>query len=192
VPKKVVIIGGGNVAMDIARSLARFQRTEYGSIDVTLTALEARDDMLADESEIREAEEEGVMIIPSRGPRQCMIQQDRLTGLETVHCVSIFDEDGRFHPKYDESDVFVHDADMVVEAIGQAADTAYLGADTTEALDWQRGRLQVDEDGRTTAHWLWAAGDMVEGPDVVHAVAGGHRVANSIHEYLMNRVKASA
>jgi glutamate synthase (NADPH/NADH) small chain len=192
VPKKVVIIGGGNVAMDIARSLARFQRTEYGSIDVTLTALEARDDMLADESEIREAEEEGVMIIPSRGPRQCMIQQDRLTGLETVHCVSIFDEDGRFHPKYDESDVFVHDADMVVEAIGQAADTAYLGADTTEALDWQRGRLQVDEDGRTTADWLWAAGDMVEGPDVVHAVAGGHRVANSIHEYLMNRVKASA
>jgi glutamate synthase (NADPH/NADH) small chain len=192
VPKKVVVIGGGNVAMDAARSLARYQKNKYGKVDVFVTALEARDQMLADESEIRESEEEGIMIIPSRGPRQCIIEKDELTGLETVFCTSIFDEEGRFHPKFDESDVYIHEADLVVEAIGQAADVSYLGEEITESLEWQRGRLQVDADGQTAEQWLWAAGDMVEGPDVIHAVAGGHRAAESIHESLMGNVRKSA
>jgi len=192
VPKKAVIIGGGNVAMDIARSLARYQKDKYGTVDVTLTALEERDQMLADESEIREAEEEGVLIRPSRGPRQCVIEENELTGLETVCCTSVFDAEGRFHPSFDESDVCVHEAELVVEAIGQAADVGYLGDDVIESLEWQRGRLQVDDYGRTAEQWLWAAGDMVEGPDVVHAVAGGHRVAASIHEYLMGKMRKSA
>jgi glutamate synthase (NADPH/NADH) small chain len=192
IPKKAVIIGGGNVAMDIARSLARFQKDTYGNVDVTLTALEAREQMLADESEIREAEEEGIIIIPSRGPRQCIIEDDELTGLETVFCTSIFDEEGRFHPRFDESDVIVHDADLVVEAIGQAADVSYLGEEVIESLEWQRGRLQINDHCQTAEDWLWAAGDMVEGPDVVHAVAGGHRAAASIHDFLMGKVRKSA
>jgi len=191
VPKSAVVIGGGNVAMDIARSIARYQKNEYGKVDVTVTALEPREKMLADESEIRESEEEGIMIIPSRGPRQCMIEEDALTGLETVFCTSIFDEEGRFHPKFDESDVYVHNADLVVEAIGQAADVSYLGDEITESLEWQRGRLQVDDVGKTAAQWLWAAGDMVKGPDVIHAVAGGHKAAESIHEALMSSVEKS-
>jgi glutamate synthase (NADPH/NADH) small chain len=192
VPKKAVIIGGGNVAMDIARSLARYQIDVHGEVDIVVTALESRETMLADESEIREAEEEGVCIIPSRGPRQCVIEEDNLTGLETVFCSSIFDEEGRFHPKFDESDVVVHDADIVVEAIGQTADVSYLGDDIIESLEWQRGRLQVDENGQTAEQWLWAAGDMVEGPDVVHAIAAGHRVAASIHDNLMGNIRKSA
>ncbi len=187
IPRKAVVIGGGNVAMDIARSLARFQKAEYGKIDVTVTALEALEQMLADEDEIRESREEGIIILPSRGPRRCIIEEDRLTGLETVFCTSVFDDEGRFHPSFDESDVLIHDADLVVEAIGQAADISYLGEQVTEALEWQRGRLQVDRQGHTAEAWLWAAGDLVEGPDVVHAVAAGHRVAADIDEYLQKR-----
>ena len=192
VPKKAVVIGGGNVAMDIARSLARLQKTKYGEIQVTVTALEALEQMMADPEEIRESKEEGIVIMPSRGPRQCIIKGKKLTGLETVRCTSVFDDTGRFHPNFDESDVIVHDADLVVEAIGQAADVSYLGEEVTDALEWQRGRLQVDANGHTAQPWLWAAGDMVEGPDVVHAIAAGHRVANSIHQSLMAQTRQNA
>ena len=192
VPKQAVIIGGGNVAMDIARSLARYQKNKFGKVDITVTALEPGDAMLADDSEIREAKEEGIVIIPSRGPKQCLIKNDKLVGLETVRCTSIFDEDGRFHPTYDETDVQVHKADLVVEAIGQSSDVSYLGDEVTEALEWHRGRLQVDKDGQTAEPWLWAAGDMVEGPDVIHAIAGGHRAASSIHDALMSSMRKSA
>ena len=180
VPETAVVIGGGNVAMDIARSLARLQRQRYGAVGITLVALEAEDMMLADREEIDEAREEGVIIRPSRGPRQCVIEREEITGLETVHCVSIFDEQGRFAPQYDDSDIEIHGAGLVVEAIGQAADLACLGEPLTEALEWNRNRIKIDADGRTSEPWLWAAGDAVEGPDVIHAVAAGHRVAASM------------
>jgi glutamate synthase (NADPH/NADH) small chain len=73
----------------------------------------------------------------------------------------------------------------VIEAIGQFADTALLGETLTEALEWNRGRIKIDADGRTSETWLWSAGDCVAGPDVVHAVADGHRVAASIHAALL-------
>ena len=184
VPKQAVIIGGGNVAMDIARSLGRLQVKKYGKLDVTLTALEAEDQMLADADEIREAREEGIAIYPGRGPKACVVKGKSLKGLETVRCVSIFDESGRFHPHYDESDPMFHPADMVVEAIGQAPDLDFLGPELTERLEWSRGRPTVDPEGRTALPWLWAAGDVVEGPDVIHAIAGGHRIAAGIDRAL--------
>lgn len=184
-PKSAVIIGGGNVAFDIARTLTRLQRQQLGEVDVTLVALEERDHMLADEEEVVEGAEEGINVITGRGPKQMVIENDAMKGLETVKCLSIFDEDGRFHPKYELTDVIFHPAEMVVEAIGQGADTTYLGDGVTEALEWNnRGRIVIDENGRTSLDWLWAAGDMVEGPDVIHAVAAGHRVANSINDFL--------
>jgi glutamate synthase (NADPH/NADH) small chain len=181
VPEKAVVIGGGNVAMDIARSLARLQRQQHGAVGVTLVALEAERDMLADREEIDEAREEGVVIYPSRGPRRCVVERDAITGLETVTCVSVFDEQGRFHPQYNDTEVEIHDAGMVVEAIGQTADLSCLGEALTESLEWERRRIRVDRDGRTSEPWLWAAGDLVEGPDVIHAVAAGHRVAASMN-----------
>lgn len=185
VPRSVVVIGGGNVAFDIARSLTRLQRQKYQAVNVTLIALEPEDKMLADPVEVIEAEEENIVRYNSRGPKQCVIEGDTLKGLETVRCVSIFDEQGRFHPKYDENDVILHEAEMVIEAIGQAPQLDYLGETVTEALEWdRRGRPVIDGEGRTNLSWLWAAGDLVEGPDVIHAVAGGHRVAASIHAYL--------
>jgi glutamate synthase (NADPH/NADH) small chain len=185
VHKKIVVIGGGNVAFDIARSLARLQRNKFGRVNMVLTALEARDKMLADETEVIEAKEEGIQLFTSRGPRCCVVKDGTLVGLETIRCTSIFDEQGRFHPMYDENDVKFHGADMVVEAIGQAPQLEFLGDDLTERLEWdKRGRPVINTEGRTSETWVWAAGDVVEGPDVIHAIAAGHRVANSIHQYL--------
>jgi len=192
IPKRAVVIGGGNVAMDIARSLLRLQKARGDEVDIIVTTLEPREQMAADLDEIKEAEEEGVTILNGRGPRQCVVDNEGLSGLETVCCVSVFDEQGRFHPQYDDTDVCVYGADLVVEAIGQAPNNAFLGEELTERLEWDRGRLKVDEHGRTSESWLWAAGDAVEGPDVIHAVAGGHRVANSIHLQLSENTKVSA
>jgi glutamate synthase (NADPH/NADH) small chain len=184
VPRRAVVIGGGNVAMDIARSLARKQKTLHGEVHMTVTALEDFEHFLADRDEIREAREEGVELLESRGPKHCVIDdKGRLTGLATLGVESIFDADGRFAPRYDTSDEQFHDADMVIEAIGQMTDVSLFGDELTERLEWNRGRLQVDEHGRTSESWLWSAGDMVHGPDVVHAVADGHSVASSIEDY---------
>lgn len=183
-PREAVVIGGGNVAMDIARTLARLQVAKYGEVKVILTALEDRAHFLADPEEIKEAGEEGVVILDARGPQQVVIEDGRVTGLKTWRVKAIFDEQGRFAPSYDETDAQFHPGSMVVEAIGQMTDTSLLGNDLTEKLAWQRGRLQVDAGGRTSEPWLWSAGDMVRGPDVVTAVADGHKVAASIHTTL--------
>jgi glutamate synthase (NADPH/NADH) small chain len=184
VPRTAVVIGGGNVAMDIARTLARLQRQRYGQVGVTVTAMEDFDHFLADGDEVKEAREEGIRILDARGPREILSEGERVTGLKTWKVLSIFDEIGRFAPTYDESDELIHAGEMVVEAIGQAADIELLGPELKEALEWNRGRLKVDEAGRTSEPWLWAAGDMVRGPDVVTAVADGHRVAASIEQSL--------
>ena len=191
VPRSAVVVGGGNVAMDIARTLARLQRRDYGQVKVTVTALEDRAHFLADPDEIKEALEEGIVIHDAHGPQHVVMANDRVTGLKTWKVLSIFDEQGRFAPKYDDGQELIHEGEMVVEAIGQAADVALLGEDLKESLEWNRGRLKVDEAGRTSADWLWAAGDMVRGPDVVSAVADGHRVAASINEYLALQEKAA-
>lgn len=184
VPESAVVIGGGNVAMDIARSFARLQTQQYGQVRVTVTALETMENFLADPDEIKESLEEGVKILDARGPKNVVIEDDKVIGLRTWKVLSIFDEDGRFAPSYDESDEQIHEGEMVVEAIGQMSDVSILGEALTEKLEWNRGRMQVDNDGRTSEAWLWAAGDMVRGPDVISAVADGHRVSNSIHQYL--------
>jgi glutamate synthase (NADPH/NADH) small chain len=184
VPKQAVVIGGGNVAMDIARSLARLQKQQYGQVGLTVTALEDQANFLADPVEVKECDEEGIEIFDARGPQECIVERGRLKGLRTWRVRSIFDEQGRFAPAYDERDEMIHAGEMVIEAIGQMSDVSLLGEKLTEELEWNRGRLQVDEDGRTSEEWLWAAGDCVNGPDVVHAVADGHRVAASIEQWL--------
>lgn len=185
VPSTVAVIGGGNVAMDIARSLARLQKKVYGKVGMTVAALEDFDHFLADPEELKEAREEGIRILDSRGPKEIVIsKKGKLKGLTTLGVVSIFDEDGRFAPRYDESDEQLHKAEMVIESIGQMSDVSLFDDELMEQLEWNRGRLQVNEEGHTSVEWLWSAGDMVNGPDVVHAVADGHRVAASIMKFL--------
>jgi glutamate synthase (NADPH) small chain len=158
---------------------------------VTLTALEDIDHFLADPEEIKEAGEEGIVILDARGPQQVVVDNGKVLGLKTLRVKAIFDAQGRFAPCYDDSDEQFHPGSMVVEAIGQMTDASLLGDALTEQLAWNRGRLQVDRGGRTSESWLWAAGDMVRGPDVVTAVADGHRVAASIHAALIPQETAA-
>jgi glutamate synthase (NADPH/NADH) small chain len=134
---------------------------------------------------VKESLEEGINILDSRGPQSCEVDgSGKVIGLKTWKVLSIFDEQHRFAPKFDESDEQIHEGEMIIEAIGQMSDISLLGEDLTEALEWNRGRIAVDGDGRTSESWLWSAGDCVNGPDVVHAVADGHRVAKSIEQWL--------
>lgn len=187
VPESAAIIGGGNVAMDIARSLARLQKEKFGTVNITVTAMESFEHFLADPEEVKEAQEEGVVILPSRGPQECMVNGKKLTGLKSWAVLSIFDEKGRFAPHFNENDEICHECEIIVEAIGQMTDVDLLGEELTEQLDWQRGRISVDDNCRTSVDWLWAAGDMVKGPDVVSAVADGHTVAKSISAFLAEK-----
>ena len=193
VPAHAVIIGGGNVAMDIARSLARLQTIQHGRVGITVTALQPEGHFPADPEEIKESLEEGIEILPARGPQSVVVENSQVTGLETARVVSLLDDQGRFAPAYDLEDTQIHPGEWVVEAIGQMGDAdAILGATFTEQLEWARGRLKLDAEGRTTLPWLWAAGDIVNGPDVVHAVADGHRVAASIDRHLNETAKAAS
>jgi glutamate synthase (NADPH) small chain len=182
--KEIVIIGGGNVAFDIARSLARLQRKHFGEVNVTLTCLEKEGEMLADDEEIEEGQEEGLTVLPGRSPQELILDPDgNVEGLKTVKCVSIFDENGRFNPTVDKSDELIIKGKMVVEAIGQRPDFGYLG-ELKDKLEIVRGKILTDEYGKTNIEWLFAGGDIVHGPDIIHGIADGNRAAKAIDEYL--------
>lgn len=186
VAEKIVVIGGGNVAMDITRSLARMQRQKYGKVQLIATSLETEDIMPADREEVVEAREEGAVVNPGWGPREIVIENGKIKGLKVVQCVSVFDEERRFNPKFDESNANFFEADMVVESIGQGANLSYIPADYLDQLDKDpRGRIQVDKlTFQTKLPWLFMGGDIIEGPDVIHGIANGHKAARGIDQYL--------
>jgi glutamate synthase (NADPH/NADH) small chain len=186
--KEIIIIGGGNVAFDIARTLSRLQRKKYGEVHILLTCLEDEGSMLADDEEIEEGREEGLSIKPGRAPRKLLFDDGGLvTGLDTVKCLSVFDGQNRFNPQVDEGDREHYSGDMVVEAIGQAPDYGYLDENIQSTLDIVNGKVITDENGGTDIPWLFAGGDIVHGPDVIHAIADGHRSAKAIDAYIMKR-----
>ena len=185
VEKKIVVIGGGNVAMDITRTLARLQNIKFGKVDVTATSLESEDIMPADREEIVEAREEKATIDPGWGPKEIEIKNGKLKGLHVRKCLSVFDDEGRFNPKYDENKTKFFEADMIVESIGQGMDLSYISDDLKEKLKFdQRGRIVVNENFQSDVKWLFVGGDIIEGPDVIHGIANGHIAAKAIDSYL--------
>ncbi|HYA62179.1 MAG TPA: FAD-dependent oxidoreductase, partial [Candidatus Sulfotelmatobacter sp.] len=215
VGKKVVVIGGGNVAIDVARSAMREQQkmaTEglpneltssemdvamkefmdvsraalrMGAREVQLVCLESRAEMPASEEEIEEGLLEGMKLYPSLGPKQFIGANGRLTGLEVIRCLSVFDENRRFNPKFAEGTEFVIPCDTVILAIGQSSDVSFLtpadGVETT-----RQGTLKIDPDTlMTTAPGIFAAGDIAFGPRlIINAVADGKKAAVEINKYL--------
>jgi len=186
VEKRVVVIGGGNVAMDITRSMARLQMEKYGEVNVIATSLEDEEHMPADREEVVEAREENCQIIPGYGPQEVMITDGKVTGLRVWKCLSIFDETGAFNPKFDESDERIFEGDMVIESIGQGMDLSYLSEDIKSKIEFgPRGRIVVNEDWQAKGlPWLFIGGDIIEGPDVIHGIANGHRGAQAIDKFL--------
>ena len=177
---KVVVIGGGNVAIDVARTALR-----VGAEDVQLFCLEPRDEMLAWEKEVKEAIDEGIVINPSWGPRQIIHKDGRVSGLEFVKCISVFDEEGRFNPIFDDEFTQAVETHNIIISIGQAPDMSFLTKDgQLERALW--GALVVDENTLSTnIPGIFAGGDFTTGPTyVIRAIASGRRAAIAIERYL--------
>lgn len=183
--EKIIVIGGGNVAMDITRSLARLQKVKYGKVGVIATSLESEDIMPADREEVVEAREENATIIPGWGPVNIETEGDKLKGLHVVKCTSVFDSEGRFNPSFDEEQKEFFEGEMLVESIGQGMDLAYLKGDVKEKLKLdQRGRIIVNNYFQSSIDWLFVGGDIIQGPDVIHGIANGHKAAIGIDKFL--------
>jgi len=220
VGKRVVVIGGGNVAIDVARSAMREQQAKLvadmanagvpneqtssemdvamkesmgvsraalrlGARDVQLVCLESRAEMPASEEEIENGLLEGMKLRPSLGPKKFLGKDGKLTGLEVIQCISVFDENKRFNPKFFPGTESVIPCDMVILAIQQASDLSFLkpadGIETT-----RQGTLKINPDTlMTTAPGIFAAGDIAFGPRlIINAVADGKKAALQIDKFL--------
>ncbi len=169
--KRVVVVGGGNVAMDVARTARRL-----GATDVTLVCLESPEEMPASEHEVEEAQLEGITVNCSWGPRE-VVGNVGVVGLKVARCLSVFDADKRFAPTFDEREIKQFAADTVIFATGQGADVGDIGVELTP-----RGGIKADPDTlHTSIEDVYAAGDVVSGPTkVIDAIAAGHRASASV------------
>jgi formate dehydrogenase (NADP+) beta subunit len=203
---RVVVIGGGNVAFDVARSAVRVGgkfRAEAqdfyeaadssrvalreGAKEVHLVCLESRAEMPADEIEIHEGEEEGVTVHDARGPAEIVGENGVVTGLATRKVKSVFDENGRFSPVFYDEPGEVIAADTIILSIGQSIDDMFV-KDVPD-LQISRGIVQIDpETKRTNIPDIFACGDVAEGARLfINAVASAQRAATSIDEYLRGK-----
>jgi NADPH-dependent glutamate synthase beta subunit-like oxidoreductase len=202
--ERVIVIGGGNVAFDVARTALRTKgsfRSESkdfyeaadaarlalrgGAKEVHLVCLESREEMPADEIEITEGVEEGVHLHTSRGPLKILGENGKATGLATRKVKSVFDANGRFNPTfYDEAGETIS-ADTIILAVGQSADFNFM-KDADEVKLAPQGIVQIDPlTKRTNVPDIFACGDVAEGAKLfINAVASGQRAAVSIDEYL--------
>ncbi|MGD0632491.1 MAG: FAD-dependent oxidoreductase, partial [Terracidiphilus sp.] len=210
VGKKIVVIGGGNVAYDVARSAVRPQdafspvapnadmhSSESTALDVARSAvrmeghkevhvvcLESREQMPADEIEVSEGAEEGLVLHNSRGPREIRGFEGRVCGLRTVECTAVFDATGRFNPSFNEDHVEEIEADTVIFSIGQSSDLSFL--QPGDGVESNRGLIKVDpETYQTTAPDVFACGDIAHGPRLfINAIRSAQIAAQSMHDYL--------
>ncbi len=174
----VIVIGGGNVAVDTARSIRRL-----GDKKVKMVCLEARDEMPAHDWEIQDAMEEGVEIHCSWGPDKIAGANGRVTGLEFKECTCVFDDERRFNPKFNEGNRNVLAADTIILAVGQGSELGFLKRSGVGLTD--RGLLEFDRDTmQTTIPKIFATGEVVTGPGAaIGAIAGGHRAAAAVTAY---------
>ncbi len=177
VGQRVLVIGGGSVAVDVAITARR-----HGAAEVAMACLESLDIMPAIPEDIEQAHEEGIRILPSWGPQRIVERGGKLAGMELVRCTSVFDKTGRFAPVFDPAVTTVFEADQILVAIGQAADLSYIES----GLQTQRGFIVSDR--RTAATGLngvFAGGDVTGDPaTLVNAMAAGQRVAASMDAHL--------
>ena len=206
---RVIVIGGGDVAMDAARTALRREaygvegedaetiqeerssmvealdvaRTagRAGAAHVTVISLESEEEMPASPFELEEAGAEQIEFIHRRGPSRILTENGKAVGLETVKVTSVFDENGRFSPTFDRSDVTSYEADTVILAIGQSIDVEALGASGPEISP--RKTIVIKPDMTTSLDGVWAGGDAAHGPrTLIEAIADGRKAAAGIHK----------
>lgn len=214
--ERVIVIGGGNVAIDVARTALRYAASEnqpdmpggaeqllqtwgydnafidaartamrLGARHVHLVSLESRTQMPAHPDEVREAEEEGIALLPGLGPKAILGREGRVVGLETLDVASLFDANGRFNPTFTPNTERRLDADTIILAVGQQPDTGCLAADPEVEIS-PRGLVKVDPRTLATSMpGVYCGGDLAFGPRIViEAEADGKRAALAIHEAL--------
>jgi len=202
---RVVVIGGGNVAMDVALTALRL-----GATELQVACLESRPEMPAFDSEIGQLLEEGGVLQPSWGPKKILCSptgtpvgrnpeqeppakagarvegaNGKVNGIELVRCTRVFDDSKRFNPSFDPSVTTVIEADTVILAIGQSTDLSFL-AEADRPLVTERGTIRVDETTLATpVAGVLAGGEAVSGPSsVIQAIATGRKAAVSLDRYL--------
>lgn len=175
VGKRVIVIGGGNVAMDVARCARRMNEAE-----VTIVCIEARSEMRAAAIEVEEALHEDIGLCTNRSPLAIHRSGNHLR-LRTARCLSLT-TNGQFQPVLDDSDIQDFDADTVIFAVGQAANLLSLVA--SEGIAVARGIISVDPStGQTSVPDVFAAGDISHGARLlIDAIAAGQVAARGIHQ----------
>ena len=176
----VVVIGGGNVAIDVARTAAR-----VGSKTVSLYCLEDRNTMPALEEEIHEAVEENIGLNNSWGPKRFIVKDGKVSGVEFVKCLSVKDSEGRFNPVFDEENTMIVEADHVLIAVGQGIDWGNIIKDSNIKLN-RNNTIQVDSFTlQSDEEDVFAGGDVVTGPKyAIDAIALGKEGSISIHRFV--------
>ena len=208
--RRVVVVGGGNVAYDVARSALRpfealnkedallemghSEKVAYdvarsalrmsGDKEIHVVCLESREEMPADDVEVEEGAEEGIHLHNRVGPKEIIIENGKLKGLRVVKCLSVFNDERRFEPKFDENDLTDIHADTVIFAIGQTSDLSFLKPE--DGVEVNRGLIKVDPlTYQTTAPDVFACGDVAHGARLfIDAIASAHTAARSMHDYL--------
>ncbi len=203
--QKVLVVGGGAVAMDVARLVARVKEPEpllrdgelatalgiarealrLGVPEVHVICLESREEMPTLPEEVDDALTEGVILHTSRGPSRILGDGQRVTALETVAVASVFDIHGRFNPIFIPNTESVLEGDTVIMAIGQTSDLSFIEKDDGIEVTG-RGTIAVDPQTlATSAPGIFAGGDVAFGPRIIiEAVRDGHTAARSIDQYL--------
>ena len=176
--EKVVVVGGGHVAIDVARSAIRL-----GSEDVHLICLESREEMPVDNEELSAAEEEGVLVHNRLGPDEIIIKDGKTEAFQAKQCISVFTETGEFNPVFNEEQkILFSGVGTVITAIGQTVNP-FFPNDNSKI---QSGSSSVDNDTlQTDIPNIFAVGDAVTGPSsIIEAIAHGRRASMSIDMYL--------
>ena len=180
--KRVVVVGGGNVAIDAARVAKR-----SGAAGVTMLSLETEDIMPASLEERIEAREDGVVINPGWGPMEVNGEGGKVKGITFKKCLSVFDKDHKFTPTFDENETITLDADLVIFAIGQTVVLKDLLKDTK--VEFFRGVYPVADKltYQTAEPDIFVGGDVFTGPKfAIDAIAAGKEAAESLHRYVQH------
>lgn len=179
---KVVVIGGGNVAIDVARTATR-----VGASSVDLFTLESLDQMPAHVEEVEEALSEDISVNNSWGPKRIITHDGKVTGVAFAKCLSVFDEQGKFSPRFDDKTTTLVEADHVLISVGQAMDWGNLL--TCSRLELNPNlTVQADPDTfQTHEADIFVGGDVLTGPQfAIDAIAHGKEGAISIHRYVQH------
>ena len=199
--QRVIVIGGGNVAYDVARTVLRQEEYDVsrtaarmtGVRQVNLVCLESLEEMPADTVEILEGQEEGVTRHNSWGPKEILFEQRNgqkfVRGAKFVRCTQVYDENKRFAPKFDASVTTEIEGDTVLLSVGQSADLSFIDAQR-DGIEMRSPQQIVNDPATctTSAPAVFVAGDIAYGPRLmIHAIASGKQAARSVYRFLRGK-----